>query len=285
MRFLRFLGAFPAVSLAACTIHFGPQVRGEVQYRQEASSEGIRSLLVDNTNGSITVVCDPEAKDIEILAKKYASGPGLSKEEAQRLAEEEVRIEAARDESEPGRFLVKVVTPKGSWGRSYGATLKISMPPGAAMNLETVNGAVEVKGARNEVVAETTNGAITLTDIQGDIRAETTNGGIEARDTSGSADLETINGSIRLQAASVPERPRIRTSTTNGSVHVELPTAVNAILSMETVNGKASVEVEASVVKDLTFKNRTRSARAVLNNGGGTVEISSTNGSVSFKTR
>ncbi|MBI4600366.1 MAG: DUF4097 family beta strand repeat protein [Planctomycetes bacterium] len=119
--------------------------------------------------------------------------------------------------------------------------------------------------------------------MQGDVRAETWNGRIAARDLDGKVDLETRNGSIRLSAVGLSSPPSVRAVTRNGSVSLELPSAVSARLSLATRNGRVRKVLEAGHVEDLEA-SRSR-VRAVLNGGAGEIAAETSNGDVDLRLR
>ena len=94
--------------------------------------------------------------------------------------------------------------------------------------------------------------------------------------------LRTSNGRIELRLAAVPAEPEIRAISSNGRVRVELPETVKATLRMRTSNGRVHADLTGATVEEVET-DRTR-FRARLNGGGGSIEIASTNDSVTFRT-
>lgn len=135
----------------------------------------------------------------------------------------------------------------------------VRLPAGVNVDARSVNGSIEIDGATSEVIAHTTNGHIEARSSGGPVRATTTNGDVtvragaldthdmEYRTTNGSItvelpasanaelDMHTINGSISSDFPVTMEGtfsrrnmrgtlgkggPRIRLSTTNGSIRL-----------------------------------------------------------------
>ena len=100
----------------------------------------------------------------------------------------------------------------------------VRVPDGVRVDVRTVNGGVEVRGATAEVVARTTNGSV---------RAETLGGPVDAR---------TTNGSIFASMRDIGDARDLEFRTTNGSVTVEMPSSLGAEVEMSTVNGRVNTE-------------------------------------------
>ena len=303
-----------AAQAAGCGVFLA---RVEIESTQTLDVAGVRQFCVDTGNGSIDVQCDPARKDAEIHTVKYASG--TSEEDARPYAEA-IEITAARDPLAADTVRVAAKWPKSAGGRNRGARFKIALPPNAALKLDTSNGAVAVARAaagvdidtsngsitvtdcRGAVTAHTSNGRVTLTGIDGDIdarssngriqldrvgrgsvKAVTSNGGIHAVNVKGNVAARTSNGSIELRIAALPARPEIKAVSSNGRVLVETPGAVNAKLRMRASNGRIHANLDdVGTLKDLSTGRSHLSA--TLNAGEGLIEITSSNGGVTFQT-
>lgn len=81
------------------------------------------------------------------------------------------------------------------------------VPEASDLDLETLNGGIEVKGVYGDIRFEAVNGGIRLSDLGGDVRGSTVNGGVVVRLAGDrwrgrSLDVDTTNGSVKLQ---IPE--------------------------------------------------------------------------------
>ena len=137
----------------------------------------------------------------------------------------------------------------------------VRLPRGVHTQINSVNGALTVEGATAQVIARTTNGGVTVRSSGGPVQARTTNGSIEAEmGTATLADDLSFN-------------------TTNGSITLTLPAAINAQLEMRTVNGRLSSDFPITLRGAISPRQIT----ATLGNGGRTLELNTVNGSITIK--
>ncbi len=137
----------------------------------------------------------------------------------------------------------------------------VRVPDGVKVDVRTVNGGVEVRGATAEVVARTTNGTV---------RAETLGGPVDAR---------TTNGSIHASMRSVGDARDLEFRTTNGSVTVEMPSNLGAEVEMSTVNGRVHTEFPVTV----SGRIDPRRLRATIGDGRRRVVLRTVNGSIDLR--
>lgn len=137
----------------------------------------------------------------------------------------------------------------------------VRVPAGVAIDVETVNGGVVLRGLDTPASVATVNGGIEF-DAAGAHRLETVNGQIKARltraDWSGSLDIETVNGSVDLT----------------------LPASFAADVSGETVNGGVTSDFP------ITIEGRwgPKSFRGSINGGGSrTLNIETVNGTIRLR--
>ncbi len=137
----------------------------------------------------------------------------------------------------------------------------VRVPQGVRLNLTTVNGGLEIRGASAEVVARTTNGPV---------RAESSGGPVSAR---------TTNGPVFARMTTVGDARDLDFTTTNGSVVVEMPDDLGAEVSMATTNGTVSTEFPATVQGRLNPRRLT----LTLGDGSRRVRLRTTNGNVELR--
>jgi DUF4097 and DUF4098 domain-containing protein YvlB len=123
------------------------------------------------------------------------------------------------------------------------ARVEISIPEGAMLRLENVNGAIWIENLHNNISVNTTNGDMTLSSLTGTIKAESINGAVDANSLQGRVSLETINGRIVDINSKVD---RIDYSTVNGDIDSNV---VSDDITVETVNG--DMELALPQVRDL----------------------------------
>lgn len=136
----------------------------------------------------------------------------------------------------------------------------VRVPNGVRVDIETVNGGLEVNGVSNEV------------------RAETVNGSIEARSSGGPVRGKTVNGSITVAMGNLNSSDELNYETVNGSVTLEMPSNFGAQLELSTVNGRVNTDFPVTVVGTLS----PRKLRGSVGNGSSRVRASTVNGSISL---
>ena len=137
----------------------------------------------------------------------------------------------------------------------------VYVPRGVKVDMRTVNGEVNVRGAGAEVIARTTNGGV---------RAETSGGPVSAH---------TTNGSIDVRMRDFGSARDLDFSTTNGSVTVEVPASLGAELEMSTVNGRVHTDFPITV----SGRIDPRRLRATVGDGSRRIRLRTVNGNVEIR--
>ena len=137
----------------------------------------------------------------------------------------------------------------------------VRLPKGIKVDVNTVNGSLDVSGATNEVQAETVNGKVDVATGGGPVNAN------------------TVNGSIRVTMAEIPGASDLRFKTVNGSIFVTVPPTLQADLEMSTVNGSLTSDFPLMLQGRMNPKH----LEAKIGNGGRRVEMSTVNGSIELR--
>ncbi len=154
--------------------------------------------------------------------------------------------------------------PNPERDEGWSASFRLMVPRSTNLDLESMNGGINITGVRGDMDFSTMNGGITLDDVGGYVRGETRNGGLNVRLLGDQWDGRELD--LR---------------TTNGGVTLTLPEGFRADLETGTVNGSFDTEFP------ITVRGQLRSNRisTQLNGGGPPIHISTTNGSVRIRTR
>jgi DUF4097 and DUF4098 domain-containing protein YvlB len=298
--------------VAGCTLY---PARAEIRGQTSLDFGRVRKVLVETANGHVRIKCDPDATSLGAQFTKFSRG--LTEEDARQSAST-IEVEAGRDGQSPDILRLAARIPAELFGRSAGVHFDMEMPPGADVEVHTRNGEIRLAGAEGAVELKTSNGRVEIERIQGSAIVKTSNGPIVAKDVRGSLDLEsrngaieldqidgetihavtsnghikaegidgepslkTSNGSITLKVLSLPSSPRVKALSSNGPVRVEVPASVNARLSLSTSNGRIDRRLDNAAVSELEVSRRR--VDAVLNGGGGEIEVATSNGTIIFE--
>lgn len=225
-----------------------------------------RWLYVRNVNGPIRVERASGAQ-VEVTADRTT----------RRGDPRSVRFEARRAADGQGMVVCAIWNDRscdqdgyhggnnGWWGDGrrdeVSVAFTVRVPAGVRVDVNTVNGGLEIRGASSEVVARTTNGPV---------RAESTGGPVLAH---------TTNGPVFARMTSVGDARDLDFGTTNGSVVVEMPDDLGAEVTMATTNGRVSTEFPATVQGRIDPRRLT----VTLGDGSRRVRLRTTNGNVELR--
>lgn len=136
----------------------------------------------------------------------------------------------------------------------------VTLPRGVKLDAESVNGDISISSVASEMVIATTNGDIEVRGATQAVKVTTTNGDIDLG-------MDAVGSGLQVE-------------TTNGTVKVELPATLNAVLNMRTTNG----ELDLGFPGNITTKTA-KQILATLGSGGSPIDISTTNGDVMLRQR
>jgi hypothetical protein len=221
------------------------------EWRREYPLAAGGQVEIANLNGPIELITGPDGPlevRIDIRAKSLTES----------IAREILNKGKIDETVSPERVKVETVVPRGIHG-SYEARYQVRVPPGVAAQVSTTNGSVKSTGFAGKLKASVVNGAVELTAISGEL------------------DATVVNGSLVVKLAQVTAP--IRLETANGRLTLELPKASRANLSARVVNGGLSV---SGLPVEEPAQRRIRNLEAMLNGGGPTVDLRTTNGRISI---
>lgn len=209
--------------------------------------------------------------------------------------------------------------PRDREGPDLGA-LTVSVPRGASVSVEVVNGPLSVEGVSGAVELETVNGNVTYRGDARSVEAEAVNGTVDVRaprsretrvgsvagnvivraaggivraeSVSGDVqvhaegavsevDAETVAGDIDYRGAPA-ENASLAFESHSGDVTIVLPAGVNAVLEAETFSGEIESAFGGQVRRDDEYTPE-RSYRHTVGSGGARVTAETFSGSVSFE--
>lgn len=235
-----------ALGLAGCVDGgFGHAFHDDVDVSKALSPSGRFSLR--NINGNVRIAVWDKAQ-VRIEAEKAAASEHA-------LRNIEVVVEGEGD-----RVDVRTRMPHGFhlFGSGGKVDYTVTVPRGASVSVNNVNGRVEIQ------------------DVSGAVKAENVNGSLEASGLAGSVEASTVNGGVQVGMARLDPSGHSRLSTTNGSVRVTLPSDAAADIEASTVNGSVHCDFDVdghSTRHKVTGRIRGGGARFVLQTVNGSTRI------------
>lgn len=121
------------------------------------------------------------------------------------------------------------------------------------------------------------NGNIKAEDLGRVVRANTVNGSVQVS-TAQWAEAATVNGLIELTMGNAGWDGTLKIATVNGSVHLQMPSDLNAEVKFNSVNGHISSDFPVTLSGFVGH-----SARGTIGNGGRTLVVDTVNGSVELR--
>ncbi len=252
------------------------------------------ALDVASRNGSITVVVDPAAEGLTIVADLQAGGATREQAES-RLAAAEIEVVEASD----GTVRIRPRMPD-RWRNGDAASLHVTLTTPAAVRARSSNGALRVEGGSGPidlgtsngritlvatdgpVEAETSNGRLVLIDTVGDITATSSNGRIEVTNHLGGLDLRTSNGPVRIDLHDEATGP-VRVRSSNGSARLSVGPGFGGWLEADTSNGAVELTGSPRIAGDMRSGRSSLEVR--LEGAEHRSRIDTSNGSVTIEVR
>jgi hypothetical protein len=301
-----------AAAAAGCN---GTLVRVSESFVLDLPWDDYQRVVVRTHNGHVELLAG-ETETLRVSGTKKAGGLTWG-EAAENLAQ--LKIVAEPDETDPTTFVIELEAPASLRHKSLGASFDIRVPRACAADVETDNGHIRVRGARDSVHLRTGNGRITVEQVDGRVEAFTSNGLIHAvfitgnlrADTSsgrvivdtvdGDCRLNTSNGRIRVRkangsvwaatsngsivvSATPPPDGEVVLRTSNGSISADLPPNLRGTLDIQASNGRVSTKLGDVALTGVRWSKH--SFAAEMNGGGeGRVSVRTSNGSVTLNCR
>jgi DUF4097 and DUF4098 domain-containing protein YvlB len=147
---------------------------------------------------------------------------------------------------------------------------------------KTIEGEIQVDGARGKLTLSSVNEDIKVTGASGEIMAETTNGGITlARVEATSVDVATVNGDVAYDGT-LSERGHYSFTNHNGDIELTVPDTSNATFNVRTYNGEFTTSLPVKG-PDSSQVRRGRRVSYTLGNGNAEVELESFGGDIKLR--
>ncbi len=189
----------------------------------------VRSIDVDNSAGSVTILGSPERSEITVTAR----------------ISEGLRATGERQELIGDQLELQSSCPLlgGDWCR---VNYTVELPAGVDVRVDADNGRIRAQELDGVVDLDTDNGGVEVVDVTGDLTIAGDNGSIRGTElASGTVVAETDNGSVTLEFVEPPNAVDARSD--NGSVEVVIPnTEVAYRVDATTDNGDVSDNIRTA---------------------------------------
>jgi hypothetical protein len=170
-------------------------------------------------------------------------------------------------------------------GHNRSIHVDLHVPQSLDVDVRTSDGNVVAQGISGRIQIDTGDGNVTANNIRGDIRMHTGDGHIEGHSFDGSLDADTGDGNLRIEGrfdalAQVANGSKVANGwnlhSGDGHITLRLPGDLNANLDAHTGDGSITLDVPIQVSGSLSHS----AVRGKLNAGGGTVAVTSGDGSI-----
>jgi len=148
--------------------------------------------------------------------------------------------------------------------------------------VKTIEGGIQVDGARGKLAVSSVNEDIKITGASGEIVADTTNGGVTmTRMESASVEVATVNGDV-VYEGTLADRGHYSFTNHNGDIELAVPENANATFNVRTYNGEFSPSL-AVKGPDPSEVRRGKRVSYTLGNGSAEVELESFDGEIKLR--
>ena len=224
-----------ALALSACA---GGNVTADEIVAQSFDTSASPRVVVETFNGHIEVAAGAEA---EVLAEVTKRGAGFSQAAAKDdLKNVEVTI---TQEDDTVRIIARRTGGPVLMGNS-GASIELTVPAGASLDLQTSNGHIRSNGVTGDISMDTSNGELEVDGGGGRLDLATSNGRIDVEARDAIVDAHTSNGQIGFRGSLAGGSHGFRTS--NGRIVITLPAESQFRIDASTSNGDVSTEFPVS---------------------------------------
>ena len=264
--------AFVTVVAAGLVLHragLGRQAVKVEQLDRTFAVEAKPTLVVETFNGPVEVTRG-ESGRVDCRVLKRGAGP----DEAAAAADlRNVAVAMTRD-GDTVRITAHRIGAQPA--NNSGAEVRVQVPDGTAVRLETRNGRITVRQVEGPVRARATNGKVEVRGATGAVDVTTTNGGIACEATDAVVTAAATNGGVEFRGSLAPGQSSVR--TTNGRVTLKLPSGQSFRVDARAGNGKVSTDFDARAERP--SKSRRQLVATVGDHPEAALKVRTSNGSI-----
>jgi DUF4097 and DUF4098 domain-containing protein YvlB len=184
--------------------------------------------------------------------------------------------------SDGGDTTIEVDLVEGRHRFRSAADLRVRVPAGSRLEIETVSADLEIDGVRGAVSLESVSGRITIRGASDELYLESVSGSIDIETDAPlrRGEFETVSSDLKL-SVDLARNGRLDVESVNGDVTLLLPASVEAGFSVETFSGdidnefgpRATKTSEYVPSKRLEFSTGSGDARVTVEAFSGTVRL------------
>jgi hypothetical protein len=212
-----------------------------------AAGENAAKLIVDNFQGFIHVT-GTSGSEVQVKVDKQIRAES---KELLDEAKKDVKLDMTQQSNEVKLYADGPFRSRNNNSdRHYHVVFdcEIQVPTGAALDLHSLNSAIQVKNT------------------SGDFKAHTLNGKIDMEEIGGSGSVDTLNGGVKVAFSRNPARES-SFHTLNGPIEVYFHSSPDADLSFQTLHGGVFSDFDVTTVPT-TIKSGAGGNRFVYPSGG-----------------
>jgi DUF4097 and DUF4098 domain-containing protein YvlB len=283
---------------------------------QKTFNVGTGGKLVIDVNGGSVEVKATDRKNVHIDVYRKATSRGFfggseQKERAELEANkvtfaqegDQVIVKARRDKDAPrnsnvnlnSRFTVLVPREFNADLRTAGGSIRVDDLKGTLkahtsggslkfaqikgpIDGHTSGGSIDLTGSEGNVIVKTSGGPIKVREHKGDLQARTSGGSIDVDRIEGNVQASSSGGSVTAVLAKQPTGD-CRLETSGGGVSLRLPETASVNLDAKTSGGSVQSDLPVKMVGE----KKRNSLKGTINEGGKTVYLRTSGGSIQVK--
>jgi DUF4097 and DUF4098 domain-containing protein YvlB len=243
----RSLAALLALSTVACVVPRESEHYSTERFEKTVPLTPKGTFRLQNVNGDLRVEAW-DKNEVEIVAKKSGRVSEIAIEVTERPDEVDVQTRF------PHHTFVL-------FRRNTKVDYSIRVPALARLDLDTVNGIVDIDDPAGRTRVNTVNAVINVRRARGEVRAQ------------------SVNGAVTVACAHVVPDGTYEFETTNGKVHLTLPANVSGEFRGSTVNGW----IETDFPLEVSGKFLMHDLSGHIGEGGPSFRLSAVNGMLAIK--
>ena len=189
--------------------------KARASFRISESANNINTFVLDAVNGNVEIIGSSNVDSIIVTGERIVAS------DSQTDADEHLKLLTVNSQKFTESFRVKTEQPDNSNGRNYTVNYKINVPQNISLDIDLVNGNIDIE------------------DIIGNNNTDLVNGNITCKQTlplNGSIDISSINGNIILNIPTTTSA-EFNAATVNGLISTSNITISNQSSTLNSLRG------------------------------------------------